>query len=107
MVEQVSGNFTEGRLSGLDTSAASVTSEGASHASGVVGCEGLFVNWFENGNIAFTVLDDVGAACTFRGKLGLKLLVEALSALGEAGFNLGVGGHGWEEFNLTVSRFKS
>jgi hypothetical protein len=105
MVDQICSNFTEGGLSRFDTSTTSVTSEGASHASGVVGSEGLFVNWFEDGNIAFTVLDDVCSACTFDGKLGLKLLVETLYALSEAGLNLGVGGHGREEFNLTVSRF--
>jgi len=105
VVEQVGGNFTEGGLSRLDTGAAGVRSKGAGHASWVVRGKGLFVDRFEDGDAAIAVLDDVGTACTIGSERGLNFLVESFLALGEASFNAGIGSHGGEEFDLSVSRY--
>lgn len=81
MVEQVGGNFTECGFTGLDASAASLATEETGHSPWVVRGKGLLVDWFENSDVTFGILNDVGTAGSISGELGLHILVEAFSAL--------------------------
>ena len=55
-----------------------------------MGCEGLFVDWLEDGDGAVVVLDDVGATGAFRGQAGGDLLTEALHDLADAALDLDI-----------------
>lgn len=77
VIKHICCNLANNRFSGLDTCAASITTERSSHAPGIIRGKWLFIDWFENSNIYFFIPNDVGATGSFARQLELHLLAEA------------------------------